>query len=221
MSVSDSTAPAAAPLPVSGTVTPAHGAPAHGAPAGAAHQHMGQLFIQIAPSQPAAQPQAQPQTRPTAAHVRRARQGQWAPPQDRTPDGRPAAAPGSLWPAQQSWGGQQGWTSGARASRHSSNAAIWIGIAIVVIGLAGILANVGSSDTYQLPDTPYPVFGDTPFPTYEAPATPAPPAAFPLTDPLVATGAMNQARAEHTATLLPDGRVVIAGGLSTIRRASR
>jgi len=45
-------------------------------------------------------------------------------------------------------------------------------------------------------------------------------AVFPATNPLVTTGSMSQARADHTATLLADGKVLIAGGASTANSPS-
>ncbi len=43
------------------------------------------------------------------------------------------------------------------------------------------------------------------------------PGSFPAADPLVATGELNQARADQTATLLPDGRVLVAGGSAEVK----
>jgi len=213
VSVGDSTAPAAAPRPVAGTVTPADEAPID-----QSHPPMARLIGPDAPGQlPAQQPASQPPAPQPAARVRRARQGQWTPPQSPAPDTRPA----SLWPNQQTWTDRQPrQTSGTRAPRRSSNPTIWIGIAIAVVVFAGVVASAGSSQTIQYPpetETPYLVFDDTPLPTSEDTATASPvasPVAFPPIDSLVATGALNQARAEHTATLLPDGRVLIAGGIA-------
>ena len=108
---------------------------------------------------------------------------------------------------------------------------IVVAIALVVGG--SIMSSVAGQQNNNYDPNGYPfetaqvVFGngDGNGPVIEVtPAEPvAPafvPAAFPRVDPLVATGSLSQARADHTATLLPDGRVVIAGGVSSSDSAS-
>jgi hypothetical protein len=159
---------------------------------------------------------------PHAARPRPAQQGQPAGTNQPVSGGRTwdpdsrtwwSSAPNTRPPRRQNQGQQ--------ATRNSGCAILFvIAIALMVIGSIASSANQSNSNDYPY-DTPYfvndggqgltePVAPDSP----DQPAQSFVPAIFPLMDPLVATGGLSQARAEHTATLLPGGRVIVAGGIS-------
>jgi hypothetical protein len=94
------------------------------------------------------------------------------------------------------------------SSRGGASCATVLGIGLVVVAFAFAVMQANSGRSYPI-DTPD-------FIGYAAQDSlpPPAPAVFPSVDPLVAVGGLAQARAEHTANLLPDGRVIVVGGVS-------
>lgn len=108
----------------------------------------------------------------------------------------------------------------APSSGSGTNWSVWIGLSIVALALVAIIANAGNQ-TVSYPDGTFDYANNIVYETATPAGTIAPkpeetftPAVFPATDPLASVGALQDARTEHTATLLPDGRVVIVGGLA-------
>ena len=112
-----------------------------------------------------------------------------------------------------------------QATRNSGCAVLFvIAITLLVIGSITLsVAGQATSNDYPY-DTPIVVFGDNnggngiPVPatavSQDQPALSFVPATFQSVDPLVPTGRLSQARADHTETLLPGGLVIVAGGAS-------
>jgi hypothetical protein len=174
---------------------------------------------------PGAEPQAQqPRTKPHVFGQPGTGPSGWQ--QGTPPASAPGTAPGTLpdpeawnqWQNQDAWTRRQQWPPRRTTARQSgANWAALVAGGFVVVALLGIIGHSGSGQgSGQAYDTPYMVFDtDSPPPDVipaDTPETAFVPATFPAVDPLVATGALNTARSDATATLLPDGRVIVIGG---------
>jgi hypothetical protein len=222
--LSDSSAPTASEVPVVRTVTPADAsATATGSLAGEAPRST------MAQPTPAQRTPAQPTfTQPEAVQQRGARRSGGSvrePPQSwGSPPARQSAGPntGSLGPGLETWARQAQWKAQRDYSnrRGGTNWGVWlvVGVAVVIV-LSAIGGLSGGQMINSAGDTPY-EFGN-PVPVRQvAPEETFAPAVFPSTDPLVAVGGLTRARTHHTATLLPDGRVVVVGGISVVGGSS-
>jgi hypothetical protein len=103
---------------------------------------------------------------------------------------------------------------GTPSSGSSTNWSVWIGLGIVAIAIVAIIGSVGNSQSGGL--VPLDTFDYNQVYATAVPQETFVPVAFPAADPLVAVGKLNTARANHTATLLPDGRVLVIGGLNIV-----
>ena len=133
---------------------------------------------------------------------------------------------GRTWdPNTGTWWSETPYTRAPRRHKQSGGNSGCAVLFVIVLGflvLGSVVSSGSQSTSNAYPyDTPYVVFGDfnaevagKPIAMATAAAQDLPSATFPARDPLVASGGLSQARADHTATLLRDGRVVVAGGRS-------
>lgn len=143
-------------------------------------------------------------------------------PQPNPVSGRPSPPPrpGGAWVPQGQMrqappAGRQ-WRSDPYAGR-STNWGLWVAIAIVAIAVAAVVNSVNFNLNGPFNQNGlYPLgtadFNNPPIAT-AIPEQTFVPMAFPSVDPLVAVGGLHEGRTDQTATRLPDGRVVVVGGL--------